>query len=350
MKIIYFFLPMIIFLGVITSYQDFKYGKIKNKWIILALIYSLVVNFGLTMYFWFGNSLNIGYIKDWAINGLISLILGFLLWNFRFWSAGDAKLFFAYSWLIPLTAYSRSYVRYFPSLIILINTFVPYALFLFIKALFSLNKKNLKNLSKDINLKTFGIMFLSFFGIHWIVRYFSNFLKIGDVFTNYLITFCIYFLLNKIVPKKKEKLYIGVLVSVLLLRFLIDKEIYSLSFWKSFLGFTLFFKFIRTIISIATKNFFIKEIPIDKLKEGMFLANGIKKVKGKYQICELKESIIGKEPWGLTKKEIKFIKKNKNKFGFKKIKILETMPFAPIIFLGVILTLIAKGSFILIFK
>ena len=35
-------LPVIIILGIVTSYQDIKFGKIKNKWISLALIYSFM--------------------------------------------------------------------------------------------------------------------------------------------------------------------------------------------------------------------------------------------------------------------------------------------------------------------
>ena len=34
--LIYWFLPMILFLGIVTSYEDIKFGKIRNKWVISA--------------------------------------------------------------------------------------------------------------------------------------------------------------------------------------------------------------------------------------------------------------------------------------------------------------------------
>ena len=41
---ILYFLPMIIFLGIVTSYDDIKTGKIRNKWIAFALAFSAVMN------------------------------------------------------------------------------------------------------------------------------------------------------------------------------------------------------------------------------------------------------------------------------------------------------------------
>ena len=45
--LIYWFLPMILLLGIVTSYEDIKFGKIRNKWIILALAYSIAANIAL---------------------------------------------------------------------------------------------------------------------------------------------------------------------------------------------------------------------------------------------------------------------------------------------------------------
>ena len=36
---------MLFFIGIITSYQDLIYGKIRNKWIILGLLYGLLIVF-----------------------------------------------------------------------------------------------------------------------------------------------------------------------------------------------------------------------------------------------------------------------------------------------------------------
>ena len=82
-KTILIFLPMILFLGIITSYEDIKYGKIRNKWIIPAVIYAIVVNFLLFfIYFFFvkGQMPRIGYLVELFISVVISLVLGFVLW------------------------------------------------------------------------------------------------------------------------------------------------------------------------------------------------------------------------------------------------------------------------------
>ena len=36
---------MIIFIGAVTTYEDIKTGKIRNKWVVIGLIYALLVNF-----------------------------------------------------------------------------------------------------------------------------------------------------------------------------------------------------------------------------------------------------------------------------------------------------------------
>ena len=43
-SIIFYFLPGILVLGIITSIEDIKSGKIRNKWIIWAFIYSLCLH------------------------------------------------------------------------------------------------------------------------------------------------------------------------------------------------------------------------------------------------------------------------------------------------------------------
>ena len=66
MELINYFLPAIIALGVITSYEDLKYGKIKNKYVISSLIYSLIVNIIVIIYIAFmGGWINYLYLVEW---------------------------------------------------------------------------------------------------------------------------------------------------------------------------------------------------------------------------------------------------------------------------------------------
>ena len=73
------------------------------------------------------------------------------------------------------------------------------------------------------------------------------------------------------------------------------------------------------------------------------------KYKGDYIIKKPKSSIefdnfIDEEAEGITKKQIYKIKD----IGFAKIRVSQTIPFAPFIFLGVLLTILVKGNILIV--
>lgn len=166
----YLFLPIIFFIGAVTSYQDFYYGKIKNKWIFFGLgwvtvIFGASFVWGLAVPFLsdiFGRQFIIilpNYMLSALVNSAISLVVGYLLWYFDAWSAGDAKLFFIFSLLLPLKYYQKSALPYFPSIVLLVNIFIPVVIFLSIISIyhFSLRIVNLFCPGKEkINLREAG--------------------------------------------------------------------------------------------------------------------------------------------------------------------------------------------------
>jgi hypothetical protein len=187
----YLFLPALFFIGLVTAYQDFKEGKIRNKWIVLGLIWGLGIYFLLLiwalvvpyLYQIFSKPFTFvlpSYIFKVFINSTIALIVGYLLWYFDLWSAGDAKLFFIFSLLLPLKYYWRTALPYFPSFVLLVNTFLPALLFLmcqntfyFLKSLsiakiINLGKLNLSKLKT--NYRSFLKTFLGFFLLFMVFR------------------------------------------------------------------------------------------------------------------------------------------------------------------------------------
>jgi hypothetical protein len=151
----YLFLPIILFIGVITSYQDFQSGKIKNKWILFGLVCGMGIWISLLVWsqivpfvsHYFATPMGFilpSYILKVLINSLISLLVGYLLWYFDLWAAGDAKLFFVFSLLLPLKYYFRSAMPYFPSVVLLINVFAFALSFLVLKSLYIIIKKFIK--------------------------------------------------------------------------------------------------------------------------------------------------------------------------------------------------------------
>lgn len=141
MMLNYLFLPLFFFIGLITSYEDFRYGKIRNKWIILGFVWALAAySFFFTWnLFHFGGlsgEIPISFLWDSLLNGFAALGVAYLIWRLEGWSAGDAKLFFVFSLLIPASFYQKSYLPIFPSFALLVNIFIPLLLFLFVKSCF----------------------------------------------------------------------------------------------------------------------------------------------------------------------------------------------------------------------
>lgn len=138
---------MILFIGCITSYEDFKTSKIRNKWILAGLLYSLAIY----ILSWILYVLSVKgiinypvgeavfyimwYFDKWCINLVISTVVSYLLWHFKVWAAGDAKLFICYSALIPMGQYSKVYFNYyFASFFLLLTIFIPATVYLFLRS------------------------------------------------------------------------------------------------------------------------------------------------------------------------------------------------------------------------
>jgi len=195
----YFLLPVFFLLGAIISYEDIRYGKIKNKWIAVGAIWGLAVYLFFLFWlligpfitnFYYDNILNLtvgaprpvftvhfSFLLQSIVNGFAALAIGFLVWRAKGWAAGDAKLFFIFSLLIPIKYYWKSYLPIFPSFTLLINIFIPLLLFLFFRSClhFFLHfprlgtseiSQRFKNFfANKENLKTRGVMILGFLEI-----------------------------------------------------------------------------------------------------------------------------------------------------------------------------------------
>ena len=166
------FLPAIFFIGLVTSYEDIKYGKIRNKWIMAGIYWGLSALFLLFIlklasplmksYSLPVLTMPFSYFWKALLNAALAIIVSFIMWRFNVWTAGDAKLFIVYSLLIPLSYYWRSNLLFFPSFALLINIFfIVFLYFLFcstfIYAKSILSKKASKEISRDDKAKSSGL-------------------------------------------------------------------------------------------------------------------------------------------------------------------------------------------------
>lgn len=370
-----FFLPAIILLGIVTSYQDFKFGKIKNKWIILALTYAFIVYvIGILFYYFYGE-LNIEYMMELSTNILFAILIGFGFWIAGIWTAGDGKLFIAYSALIPLSVYSLGFQKYIPCTSLLINIFVLAFIIIFFNLIFRIKLKNFKKISlnplkKSFELKRIMSSVIMIFAILWIVEIFLSFININNSLVKIILMMLVLFL----IPKKYENKIMYFLFVFVILRLIIDESVYTLSFLINFMSILFIWVFFRSFlingIDIFGQEIFSKEISINNLKSGMILNDMITKInkkdleflkkegnakitkyKGQYYSQNPKSflcfnNFIDEESEGVTKEQINLIKK----IGIKTIKISQTIPFALFMFAGVLLTLIIKGSILAFIK
>ena len=354
---LWFFIPGILILGIFTSYTDIKYGKIKNKAILFALIYALLAN--LFVIFIIKMPISNDYIFHSIGNLFSALILGFVMWYIGVWTAGDGKLFLAFAALVPLFVYNeQSFIPYFQSMNILINTFFPVFIFYFFKLLIKTSWKEKKEALKQVlNIKILIGLAVSLFVFLWFDR--LVYFLIGkpmNLFLEIFLIFLIFIFLEKIFSKK---IFIF-LIALAVLRLVFDRTVYSLGFLKLFISIFALFLFFRMFLLNLGFFSLTMNIEVKNLKPGMMPAEMIHFERKKYTKRKiiyfsffdyLRESRTKGEfdfqAEGLTKKGINKIKRLAKKHkNLKNIRIQQTMPFAPFLFLGAVLTLIGSGNFL----
>ena len=121
-------LTAVLALGVSSSLEDLRLGKISNKLVFSAAAFSIILHAPLA----FAGGQNARYFQDFAQNFFSAAIFAFAFWELKAWSAGDAKLFAAFAALVPLSFYEHGRLPIFPSFALFANTLVPAALFLLV--------------------------------------------------------------------------------------------------------------------------------------------------------------------------------------------------------------------------
>ena len=372
-------MPAILILGVITSYEDIRFGKIRNKWIIFALICSFITYAALIGFYLSKGGIRSEYLIELGTNFLFSIVVGFGLWYMNVWTAGDGKLFIAFCALIPLSVYSWGYQKWIPSFTLLTNIFIPALLIMIVFMLFKAKMKDVKKVSigflnEFFKLKQLINSIMVLFAIYWVTQILLSLIGLGN---NYLLNIVLTMILMSIAQKKLKNKVLYFMLAISLIRLIIDKSIYTSSFLINFLILLFIWKFIRSFLqgslSKLGQEIFAAKIDTDILKPGMVLSETIEK-KGKItkeelgilkkqmniKIIEHKgdcyilkpksdmnlDNFLEEEAEGLTKEQI-----NKTKtLGIKKIKVSQTVPFAPFMFMGVILTIIIKGNILILIK
>lgn len=359
MEELWFFLPYILLLGLITSYTDIKHSKIRNKWILLGLAYAFLAYSTLVVIYSLNPAAAVRwkYLLEVLTNFLFSVILGFGLWYLRLWTAGDGKLFIAYSVLIPLSVYSNGYQKWVPSTTLFLNTFAIGLIAMSVLVFARLTPSKLSNLLKSflkdlVNPKKISETAIILFAIFWMAKLaLSIFGLEKNIFLLIILTIFIF----SFIHDKIGKGAIWLFLAIVLLRFAVDKSVYSIAFLGNFAAllfvWTAFNQFFSGGMLNLGQEIFSKDIGINELKEGMMLVDTIT-IKGEKleikpkQIFGLYRGLINDEAEGLTKEQIKKLRNS----GIKIVRVAQTIPFAPLLFLGAVLTIVAKGNIFIVLR
>lgn len=371
----YIFLPAIICLGIITSYEDIRLNRIRLCLIKWGLLYAVLGHLLLILVGFWGvagyEGVNGAYIKEYVVNGLVSLVASYSLWKMGGWAAGDAKLFVVFTLLIPLSYYSKGYLSVFPSFALLVNIFIPVFFFIFISTIerllyitiasFSKKSKNrkfsfsvkefFKNLivpakrkKKEITAKAVAYIFILTVASKVIGRYGINPIIILLIMILFFDSFC------KLLIKNKA---LTIIFAVILLFYFTWETVNQrfamlLNLFTNIILLLLLFAIVNFLIKIYIKHTQVYKIKVDKLKPKMIVEkDGMDKVILNNE--DFKKQLGNIYPDGLLASQVELIKKHQNKLGKDYIEVYRTFSFAIWIFAGVLLTLFLRQNILSFF-
>lgn len=344
---ILYFLLVILALGIITSYDDITKGKIKNKYIVSALGLGILIHIILF-------SIGISDLSEIIIAGIYlfaALALGVVLWLLGYWSAGDAKLYTAFAMLIPPETY-HLVTTPLPVIDLVINTILPIFIYLVAVVLIRSSFKEKTAVVKQA-LKPSKILniLLVIFSISWLSGYLFSYMSMPP---NYLLTLLFIMVAYRIISAIIKEYTTHFLVVTGIIRVFLNKDyIISIPFIKSFLLITAGFIIVMVFISGMGKLYY-DSVNIYRLRPGMQLLQAVLKNGISLDIdeAEPRRMLFKQGLRGLTEYDVNMIKNahRKGKLHFNELKVQQTIPFAPFMFLGTMMTIICQGNVILFVK
>jgi hypothetical protein len=346
------FLALLI-LGTWISFYDIKKGKIKNCSLLILVLTAIFINVFFTKVF-------IELPLASSLNILFGIFLAIMIWIAGLWSAADAKLFMAINFLFPISFYQHHF-GYFPGIAILINSAVPLFVFLFFQIIIKTDlREKKKALVAHLKLPAVLNLFLTITAVRSITFFISHFLKIKMEYLIWLaFLFLIFWLIEQKLKIKLTYFFISVILFAILFSLIFDLPLFTLnSLFRILIPFLSIF-FLYVILELST-SLFTHSLKIDKLKEGMIPAEMIVERKGNYMkkpitfltfLSLLRQRVrwkplIGFNSDGFEREEIEEIQLlyKKGLLKFEELKISVTIPFAPILFFGALLTYFFHGS------
>ncbi len=338
-----------------VSYTDIRYKKIGNIYTYGLVLLGLV---GQGVFIYRGATTLAQAL--WLLVG--GLAVAFLMYYLGIWSPGDSKLFWGVCVALPPTLYGLGMWRY-PPFLIAVNTFVPYFLIMMVVILAQTSWQQKWQVLKDILspkfLLRFGLSMISFTGLSTLLNLLLPFNL--DYFSAIILFVVLFSVFDQFVDKNKQFYFLLPLSLAAIWPALRDP-----TYFLTTLGITTgVFLVFRFFVAQLGDYLFVKEINVNELKKGVVPANIIVRDEaGHYQAQEISftsfisiasrprkgEVVMDITPEGLSEAkvgELKELAAQGHFAGFgNKVKVQESIPFAPIVLIGVVLTILSRGVFV----
>lgn len=331
MIIIILKLIILTIISLIASISDIKFGIIKNNYIIVGTVFSIVLNV-LTCFF------ETSYIKIQLINILIINIISILLYVFHVWAGGDCKLIFVVSLLIPYEFYYNFLNPYFSLLLLLAFIFIFSYLYLIFD---SVKNAILKKRTVGFHKLTLGLK-------NYILSYICNlvyiilinqlliifFEKIIYSFSYLLliVNICLIIIISSIKQLSNKYLVVSILFIDIVLSFVFNISILSYTMLINYLVACLII-----IFRLFVDEYNYETIPTKDVKPGMILSLNTTILFSNSRVKGLPELSSENLKSRLTYEEVKSILRwEKSKYGKSEVQIVRKIPFAIFISLGTI--------------
>ena len=371
------FIGLLLLFCCYATYTDLRERKIKN-FCSYGAIYAGILCQVISVLS--GNSPLLESITTF-LGGFVIVLA--LYW-FGIFAAGDAKLVWGASLLMPvgIFAEANAFAQYTPTTLV-INIFVPYCLIL-VAYLFIKTKTQQKWQAfiqifqrEDVYKGIFDLIFrlILLLGLRQLVMLSLSWLGIElGLWHQLLAVFSLYFILSYYVKKFGLERVRNYVVCIVMIGLMIITTPWTLSAWSEayvpllkiyFVYIAIFFfasQFIHNLDTMALD----REINISDLKEGMVPAEQIVKVEGiNGEITYSKEDfalpnvlnsniILGTLPGSVSAEKVAELKQLSEDGKFEdfdnRIRIQRSLRFAPMICLGVILTILCRGPFFTFFQ
>ncbi|HPN94067.1 MAG TPA: hypothetical protein PLS19_05850 [bacterium] len=360
---------VLLFIFMITaSVTDVKTGKVRNKDIVIYLALGLILYGTFTAKgLMAGDATTLIVLQRAGLNLAIAFVVSFAVRSAGVWPAGDAKTYVVANLLMPLTCYKHVYFSYFPGFTLLINVFMAGIVYIIYKSAVVFIKSTLPSASLTSSasylrkttaklaaewpshLKVFSSYVIVFFTMNLIAGEINSRAQLLEKLAPEAFIVALFFIMRPVGGFVNSRLsalnhfilYLIFAVAVFLMNgWSFDKSMEMLANMSlNALKFMVFYGAIRSVADYYINKAQTVGVDIEGLKEGdlptrEFLNSLSPDAKESLRVA----------PEGITAGEAETIKRDVVGKGGDRAVVYEPIPFVPIIFAGVIFTVIAGIS------